>query len=70
MVISHFRRVTASFKMHQFRKRLPDAAAELNGLLSDEVLREVPVLLLANKIDLPDALGEFELVQQLGVYDR
>ena len=56
--------------MHQFRKRLPDAAAELNGLLSDEVLREVPVLLLANKIDLPDALGEFELVQQLGVYDR
>ena len=57
---------------HFFRERLPDAAHELNGILSDEVLSEsnVPVLILANKIDKPEALGEFELVQGLGIYDR
>ena len=51
---------------------MPDAAHELNGILTDEVLSDsnVPVLILANKIDLPEALGEFELVQRLGIYDR
>ena len=59
-------------KRTDFRKRLPDAAYELNGILSDEVLAgsDVPVLILANKIDLPDALGEYELVQRLGIGDR
>ena len=59
-------------KVHCFRARIPDAAAELNGILSDEVLAgsNVPVLILANKIDLPGALGEFELAQSLGIYDR
>ena len=52
------------------RERLPQAAYELNGVLCDEVLSEVPVLILANKIDLPAAFGEFELVQRLGIYDR
>ena len=59
-------------KRNHFRVRLPDAALELNGILSDEVLSEskVPVLILANKIDKPEALGEFELVRGLGIYDR
>ena len=57
-------------KGNLFRERLPQAAYELNGVLSEEILSEVPVLILANKIDLPNALGEFELVQRLGIYDR
>ena len=59
-------------KCNHFRERLPDAAHELNGILCAEVLSEsnVPVLILANKIDKPEALGEFELVQGLGIYDR
>ena len=58
--------VRNAFKMHSFQD------AEPNGILSDEALAgsNVHVLILANKIDLPDALGEFELVQRLGIYDR
>ena len=41
--------------------RFPEARAELDSLLSDEDLRDCPILILANKIDRPGAVSETEL---------
>ena len=55
------------------RRRLHEAAAELQRLLDDDTLVHVPFLLLANKQDVPGALpaGEVEAMLNLGaIRDR
>ncbi|KNE62559.1 small COPII coat GTPase sar1 [Allomyces macrogynus ATCC 38327] len=50
------------------RKRIPEAKAELDGLLQMEELVRVPFLVLGNKIDVPGALSEDELRYYLGLH--
>lgn len=49
--------------------RLPEAKAELDGLLTTESLQDVPFLVLGNKIDLPQAVSEPHLRDALGLHD-
>jgi GTP-binding protein SAR1 len=48
-------------------KRLPEAKLELDGLLSTEELRNVPFLILGNKIDAKNAVSEDTLKKVLGL---
>lgn len=51
--------------------RLYESAEELNMLLQTEELATCPFLILGNKVDLPTALSEDDVVQALGVgYQR
>jgi GTP-binding protein SAR1 len=50
------------------RERFPEVKAELDGLLGDEMLNEVPFLILGNKIDMPHAVSEEELRAALGLH--
>lgn len=52
------------------RERIAEAGHELRGIIDDEVLVEsnVPILVLANKIDYANAMGETDLVYRLGLY--
>ncbi|GAX26745.1 hypothetical protein FisN_2Hh305 [Fistulifera solaris] len=45
--------------------KLPAAKKELHKLLDDGSIGTTPVLVLANKIDLPDHVGEQELIEAL-----
>lgn len=47
--------------------RLPEAAKELNGLLSEESMQKAPFLVLGNKIDLRGACHEQQLRNYLGL---
>lgn len=47
--------------------RFPEARAELDEMLRIDELREVPFLILGNKIDMAGAVGEDELRRCLGV---
>lgn len=38
--------------------------------MTDELLENVPIAILANKVDLPGAPGEVDLVHALGIYER
>nr|NP_001275166.1 GTPase-like protein [Solanum tuberosum]ABB16973.1 GTPase-like protein [Solanum tuberosum] len=49
------------------RERFPEAKKELDGLLSDESLTNVPFLILGNQIDIPYAASEDELRYHLGL---
>ncbi|KAG2495518.1 hypothetical protein HYH03_006461 [Edaphochlamys debaryana] len=49
------------------RDRMPEAAEELDFFLREEELRGVPVLVLANKQDLPNALPAGEVARRLGL---
>eukprot|EP00211_Chloroparvula_japonica_P016602 CAMPEP_0119125652 /NCGR_PEP_ID=MMETSP1310-20130426/4861_1 /TAXON_ID=464262 /ORGANISM="Genus nov. species nov., Strain RCC2339" /LENGTH=187 /DNA_ID=CAMNT_0007115743 /DNA_START=151 /DNA_END=711 /DNA_ORIENTATION=+ len=49
------------------RGRFPEAKKELDSLLSCEDLAKVPFVVLGNKIDVPEACGEDELRQALGL---
>ena len=47
------------------RERLSDVSRELNLLLGEEQLHGMPLLLLANKQDLPNAMMREEIVERL-----
>ena len=50
------------------RKRIPEARYELFNVLKDDETRNIPILVLANKIDnVETALSEFELIDQLQI---
>ncbi|XP_020235110.1 GTP-binding protein SAR1A [Cajanus cajan] len=49
------------------KERFPESKKELNALLSDDSLENVPVLVLGNKIDIVDAASEEELRYHLGL---
>ncbi|CAL4106991.1 unnamed protein product, partial [Meganyctiphanes norvegica] len=52
------------------RSRFQESYIELNSLLTDETLLDVPMLVLGNKIDSPRAVSEDELRQQFGLYGQ
>ncbi|ELU10821.1 hypothetical protein CAPTEDRAFT_200263 [Capitella teleta] len=47
--------------------RFPEAAKELNGLLSAEELSGMPVAVLNNKVDVPGALGMLDFKEQMQI---
>lgn len=49
------------------RDRLAEAKYELDTLLSDEGLLDIPFLILGNKIDIPNACSEEDLRHYLGL---
>jgi GTP-binding protein SAR1 len=49
------------------RERFPESKKELDSLLSDDALADVPFLVLGNKIDIPQAASEDELRYALGL---
>lgn len=49
------------------RERFEESKHELNSLLSDDALADVPFLVLGNKIDIPQAASEDELRHSLGL---
>ncbi|KAL0797542.1 hypothetical protein Bca101_052716 [Brassica carinata] len=49
------------------RERFVESKRELDALLSDEALANVPFLILGNKIDIPYAASEDELRYHLGL---
>ena len=51
------------------RERLDIAKQELDLMLQEEELRGAPVLIMANKQDLPNAMNELEIAQGLGLTD-
>jgi len=51
------------------RERFPEAKKELDMLLSDDMLANVPFLILGNKVDVTSAAGEDELRSSLGLYE-
>lgn len=49
------------------KERFAESKKELDALLSDEALANVPFLILGNKIDLPHAASEDELRYFIGL---
>ncbi|XP_017774565.1 PREDICTED: ADP-ribosylation factor-like protein 3 [Nicrophorus vespilloides] len=49
------------------KRRLEETGIELYELLGDEKLKEVPLLVYANKQDLPESLSASDLAQTLGL---
>ncbi|KAA6382177.1 MAG: putative GTP-binding protein SAR1 [Streblomastix strix] len=49
------------------RARIQEAREELESVLAEERMRQVPILILGNKIDIPNSMGENELKQELGI---
>eukprot|EP00163_Fabomonas_tropica_P030469 TRINITY_DN6889_c0_g1_i2.p2 TRINITY_DN6889_c0_g1~~TRINITY_DN6889_c0_g1_i2.p2 ORF type:complete len:137 (-),score=42.20 TRINITY_DN6889_c0_g1_i2:126-536(-) len=49
------------------RQRFAESKAELDGLLSSDDLSDIPMLVLGNKIDVPQAASEDELRGALGL---
>ncbi|XP_077297217.1 ADP-ribosylation factor-like protein 3 [Arctopsyche grandis] len=50
------------------KRRLEETSSELTELLTDEKLKGVPLLVYANKQDLPTALPASEIAQALGLH--
>ena len=48
-------------------QKLPTARKELHKLLDDGSIGTTPMLVLANKIDLPEHVGEQELIEELAL---
>ncbi len=48
-------------------QRINESAEELHGILEDENMHGIPVVIIANKQDLPNALNCSELVQKLSL---
>ena len=49
------------------RERIDQARDELHRMLTEEELRDAPLLLYANKQDLPNAMSAAELTEKLGL---
>lgn len=57
-----------SFKVDSSdRKRMGESTDEFNELLKDEKLKNVPILVLANKQDLTSALKSSEVAELIGL---
>ena len=48
--------------------RIAESAESLNYVLSDESMSDVPILIYANKMDLPNALTVPEITDRLGLH--
>ncbi|RNA03708.1 ADP-ribosylation factor-like [Brachionus plicatilis] len=48
-------------------ERINEAADELHGILEHDSMRGVPVVIIANKQDLPNAMNCSDLIQRLGL---
>merc|ERR1719516_688404 len=49
------------------RERLPESKAELDSLMQDEQIADVPIVVLGNKIDRPGAASEDEIRMYFGL---
>ena len=49
------------------KERFEEASLELSKLLTDEQLLNTPILVLGNKVDLPYAVSEEELIFRLRI---
>ncbi|KAG2375090.1 hypothetical protein C9374_010094 [Naegleria lovaniensis] len=49
------------------RRRIQEARAELYSIMKDNDLANVPIVVMGNKVDNPNAMPEFELSEQLDV---
>uniref|UniRef100_A0A671Y0N5 small monomeric GTPase n=1 Tax=Sparus aurata TaxID=8175 RepID=A0A671Y0N5_SPAAU len=50
--------------------RLMESKAELDALMTDETIGNVPILILGNKIDRPEAISEEKLRELFGLYGQ
>ncbi|CAM2117542.1 unnamed protein product [Caretta caretta] len=50
--------------------RLMESKVELNALMTDETISNVPILILGNKIDRPEAISEEKLREIFGLYGQ
>ncbi|XP_045437723.1 GTP-binding protein SAR1a isoform X2 [Pipistrellus kuhlii] len=50
--------------------RLMESKVELNALMTDETISNVPILILGNKIDRADAISEEKLREIFGLYGQ
>ncbi|NXA36621.1 SAR1A protein, partial [Eudromia elegans] len=50
--------------------RLMESKVELNALMTDETISNVPILILGNKIDRPEAISEEKLREVFGLYGQ
>uniref|UniRef100_A0A3Q2X581 small monomeric GTPase n=1 Tax=Haplochromis burtoni TaxID=8153 RepID=A0A3Q2X581_HAPBU len=50
--------------------RLGESKAELDALMTDETIGNVPILILGNKIDRPEAISEEKLREIFGLYGQ
>ncbi|KAE8614187.1 hypothetical protein XENTR_v10008030 [Xenopus tropicalis] len=50
--------------------RLSESKRELDALMADETIANVPILLLGNKIDRPEAISEERLLHLFGIYGQ
>ncbi|KAM5235976.1 GTP-binding protein SAR1a isoform 2 [Mus musculus] len=50
--------------------RLMESKVELNALMTDETISNVPILILGNKIDRTDAISEEKLREIFGLYGQ
>lgn len=51
------------------RKQLSNAAEELQQILEKDELQNIPVLVLVNKSDMPNAMPVGEIVDKLGFHN-
>lgn len=51
------------------RERFPEAKEELDKLLTEESLQNVPFVILGNKVDIPTCASEDELRASLGLHE-
>ncbi|GCB61432.1 hypothetical protein scyTo_0009336 [Scyliorhinus torazame] len=51
-------------------ERLAESKAELDALMTDETVGNVPILILGNKIDRPEAISEEKFRELFGLYGQ
>uniref|UniRef100_A0A3P9NDZ8 small monomeric GTPase n=1 Tax=Poecilia reticulata TaxID=8081 RepID=A0A3P9NDZ8_POERE len=51
-------------------QRMSESKAELDALMTDETIGNVPILILGNKIDRPEAVSEEKLRECFGLYGQ